>query len=210
MDAILVIILTSLVPCPPDMVFIEKTGTCIDKYEWPNEKGTKPIIGATAIPSIWDKRRGMKMDATGFCHSVGKRVCSMEEWIEACKGPNGSDYPFGWKLPKYKPSPTDAPCNFAQWFKVPDEKKIWMRDPFEFERLDGRDPSGTRGCVSASGAEDMVGNVEEWVTCPLWYSNTGWCLAGRYWSDAASCYKVTSGHDPTWHYYETGTRCCLF
>lgn len=195
--------------CPEDMVWVKKTRTCIDRYEWPNKQGARPAIAMTGIPSIFDQKKGVTMDAEALCKSVGKRVCELDEWVTACRGPKGSDYPFGSKLPKKKPKPEDAKCNYAQQYKEPNESKVFERDPKELARLNQSDPSGTRGCVSASGAEDMMGNVEEWIRCPSTFSKSGWCLAGRYWSGPEPCPKMITGHPPGWHYYETGFRCCL-
>lgn len=202
--------------CPEDMVKIPGSMACIDRFEWPNQQGVKPLVGLSAIPSPWDVKRGITMDARSLCSSVGKRMCRMEEWIPSCKGKNGAEYPFGRKLPKIS-DPKEAPCNYAKWFRTTDHKKIFVRDPIEMGRLNQGDPSGLRGCVSGSGAEDMMGNVEEWIECPAWLSyncdGTGkekvcYCLAGRYWSSPASCDKMVSGHDPAFFDYNLGTRCC--
>lgn len=193
--------------CPDDMVWVEKTGTCLDRYEWPNKKGVHPATAMSGTPSPFDQQKGVVMDAEALCASVGKRPCRYEEWVPACEGPDGSKYPFGSKLPTFT-NAASTPCNYAQWFIVPDAEKVFERDPKELARLDQSDPSGTRGCVSASGAEDMMGNVEEWIQCPPSLSPNGWCLAGRYWSGPEPCSKVIVSHDPGWHYYETGFRCC--
>lgn len=193
--------------CPEDMVLVAETRTCLDRYEWPNKKGVRPSVAMTATVSPFDEPRGLVRDAERLCASVGKRACERGEWISACRGPKGSAFPFGRKLPK-KPKADEAKCNYAQFFIVPDETKVFNRDPKELERLNQSDPSGTRGCVSASGAEDMMGNVEEWVRCPEPYSKNGWCLAGRFWSDGVPCSKMTGSHLPGWHFYETGFRCC--
>lgn len=202
-----VLLLSLALSCPADMVFVGKTNTCVDRYEWPNQKGALPSIAMSAIPSNFDKRDGVTLNAEQLCASVGKRTCDHEEWIAACRGPRGSDYPFGYKLPKIK-SADEAPCNYAENFIEPDGYKVFSRDPRELARLDQRDPSGARGCISASGAEDMMGNVEEWIRCPG-ISRNGWCLAGRYWSEPYPCYRINAGHAPDWHYYETGFRCCM-
>lgn len=208
--------------CPEDMTLIRATQTCVDLYEWPNKAGAKPLVGFTATPSIFDKKAGVVMDAQAMCKSVGKRLCGSEEWTAGCRGPRGSDYPFGSKLPKRKPKAEDAKCNYAQHFKEPDGEKVFARDPKEMARLYQADRSGAReSCVSASGAADMMGNVEEWVECPSWASKSGnncvgkdedrkcYCLMGRYWSAPEPCYKLIAGHAPTYHDYETGFRCCL-
>jgi sulfatase modifying factor 1 len=201
------LLLSIALTCPSGMVPVAKTGTCIDKYEWPNKKGKLPTIALSGIQSEFDKRDGIVMDAESMCASVGKRVCEHEEWIAACRGPRGSDYPFGYKLPKITKQ-EEAPCNYAKPYTEPDGMKVFLRDPKELARLDKRDPSGSRGCVSASGAEDMMGNVEEWIRCPG-ISRHKWCLAGRYWSEPLPCYRILTGHTPNWHWYTTGTRCCL-
>jgi formylglycine-generating enzyme len=196
--------------CPDGMVKVPKMNTCIDKYEWPNIKGQKPEFGLSGEPSTWDKQKGLVKNIRQLCESVGKRPCSMNEWINSCRGPRGSDYPWGHRIPgTFGLTPDKAKCNYAQPFTDPIEMKIWARDPKEFARLDKRDKSGTRGCVSASGAEDMTGNLEEWVTCPKYMSKNNWCLVGRYWSELRRCNQVVTNHDPTWFGYSTGGRCCL-
>lgn len=211
-------------PCPSDMVYVPKSKICIDRFEWPNQKGERPAIAMTAVQSIFDRKKDDNdHNAEALCASVGKRLCQAEEWTAACRGPKGSDYPFGSKLPRRKPAPDRAKCNYAQNFKEPDGQKVFDRDPEELERLNQSDPAGDRGCVSASGAEDMMGNAEEWVRCPKWASKSGnncvgkrgtksrvcYCLMGRYWSSPEPCYKMIAGHAPTYHDYETGFRCCL-
>ncbi len=208
--------------CPSDMVLDQGSTTCIDRYEWPNKKGSKPAVAMTAIQSPWDKKRGDNTkNAEALCASVGKRLCEMEEWTSACRGKGGTDYPFGRELPERKPRAEDALCNYAQMFRErKDAVKVFKRDPTYLAWLNQSDPSGTRGCISGSGAEDMMGNVEEWVTCPRWMTKSGancvgepgdqvcYCLAGRYWSAPVKCEKMIAGHSPIWHDYTTGTRCC--
>jgi sulfatase modifying factor 1 len=208
--------------CPADMVLDGRTAVCVDRYEWPNRKGVRPAVAMTAVQSLWDREReDDSHNAEALCASVGKRLCRMEEWVSACKGKGGTDYPFGRRLAERKPAPEDAPCNYAQTYRErKDVLKVFRRDPEYLDWLDQSDPSGTRGCVSGSGAEDMMGNVEEWIRCPRWMSYSGancvgepgnetcYCLAGRYWSAPVKCHEVISGHSPEWHDYETGFRCC--
>ena len=215
------ILLAGISICPINTVRVPNTNTCIDRYEWPNTKGTLPSIGMSAIVSNFDSKRGIVADAERSCASVGKRVCQYDEWKTSCEGPKRSKYPFGPKLPRIQKA-DDAPCNYAEFFTAPDRTKIYYRDPHEFARLDKRDPSGERGCVSASGAEDMMGNVEEWVKCPPFMSlsknnctknkngsiKACYCLMGRYWAAPYSCDYAIAGHSPQWYDYQTGFRCC--
>lgn len=176
--------------CPSDMV-PTTIGTCIDRYEWPNRKGSHPLLGATGLRTEYDRGRGPVFDATSLCERVGKRVCSREEWLGACRGSRPRS------------------CNTDKRYIGPDEKKVHERDPEEMQRLDQSEPAGAReGCVSKVGAFDMVGNAEEWVTCPG-IGDYGWCLMGRYWADRRSCTFTITRHSPRWHFYTTGFRCCV-
>ena len=113
--------------CPPGMVTNARSdGTtfCIDKYEWPNIAGEKPLTSVSWV------------EATIFCMDAGKRLCTSAEWTTACQGPAKSTYPYGMAYEKGKcPSEGNEPSR------------------------SGRFP----GCGAPGGAQDMVGNVWEWV-----------------------------------------------
>jgi len=189
------------------MVPVPGFQNCIDVYEWPNRKGAKPAITSSAMPEPWLQKKGdPPMDATALCESVGKRVCDRSEWIAACRGPDGSRFPWGARRPGQR---NGHPCNTDKKWKKPDEALVARRDRKEIDRLDQSELSGTRkGCIAASGAYDMVGNAEEWARCPG-IGEHGWCLMGRFWSSIVQCDQTVTVHHPSWHYYETGFRCCL-
>ena len=189
-------------PCPDDMV-VARPGVCIDRYEWRNKKGQKPLLAQSAV----SYELGVINNAEDFCAYYGKRTCTRNEWHAACLGPGGTNYPYG---SKYEP----GKCNVEKKWRTPDIGKVARRDPKELERLDQSEPAGSReDCISASGAMDMVGNAEEWVRCDGGQEDqdgTKWCLVGGYWSDSrSSCSYVITKHVPDWHYYETSFRCCL-
>lgn len=195
--------------CPSNMVEIPGHHACIDRYEYPNEEGVLPWVGMSALP-IYADSVSDTYNAVYLCESWGKRVCTRDEWIAACEGPDRSKFPWGSELPDPRHlTPETAPCNYLKPYLGPDEQKVAERDSREMRRLWQGEASGSRStCKSASGAMDMVGNVEEWVRCPG-YGSKKWCLMGRFWSDPVSCSSTIAGHDPKWQFYETGTRCCL-
>jgi len=192
-------------PCPEGMVPATPTA-CIDKYEWPNIKGHKPLLGLSALPEPYDDDKIMNIDE--LCKSVGKRPCTAEEWIAACEGPQGKKYPFGDELPKFVPGDNTGLCNYDKRYRGADEYKVFIRDEKEMEYLDQSEPAGNRkSCVSQSGAWDMMGNAEEWVRCNQ--GQEGWCLASRFWAEPRSCAALITSHSPYWHYYDTSGRCCF-
>lgn len=84
--------------CPLGMVSLargEGTTFCIDKYEWPNIAGEKPMTSVSWV------------QATIFCMDAGKRLCTADEWTAACRGPARSEYPYGVKYEKGK-CPTEG------------------------------------------------------------------------------------------------------
>jgi len=59
--------------CPQGMAYIDGT-FCIDIYEYPNEKGKKPVTGLNF------------QKAEKLCRENGKRLCSGGEWMRVCSG----------------------------------------------------------------------------------------------------------------------------
>lgn len=78
-------------PCPEGMVQVKVGATefCIDRYEWPNRKGSMP----QAYVSLYQ--------AMDSCYAVDKRLCSAEEWAIACSGPYSWKYPYGQRYEQY-------------------------------------------------------------------------------------------------------------
>ena len=72
--------------CPDDMETIEKGKFCIDTYEFPNKRNAKPQAGVSYN------------EATRICRSMGKRLCTTDEWEQACTdGRKRYEYPYGKK-----------------------------------------------------------------------------------------------------------------
>jgi Sulfatase-modifying factor enzyme 1 len=167
---------------------------CIDKYEWPNKYGEKPVYMVS-----WN-------EAKASCESIGKRLCSDTEWTVACEGPEHLPYPYGYKRdPKA--------CNIDKPYPTPHPELVYdpVTQPTELARLDQREPSGARDrCVSPYGVNDMAGNVDEWVvneTQNGWPHMSG--LKGGYWGPVRTrCRPMTTAHEETFRYYQIGFRCC--
>jgi sulfatase modifying factor 1 len=174
----------------------ERKRFCIDRYEWPNEAGVKPVVAVD-----WDAARAQ-------CTSRGKRLCVDQEWTLACEGREHLPYPYGFARN------ADA-CNIDKPYIFPDDAK-WANPslrPSEIARLDQRDPSGAReSCVSPYGVFDMTGNVDEWVYNEQGRENekpyfSG--LKGGYWGPVRDrCRPMTTDHGRSHTGYQIGFRCC--
>ncbi len=174
----------------------ERRHFCVDRYEFPNQRGIKPVVGVT-----WEESRD-------FCAATGKRLCKETEWTLACEGQDRLPYPYGFKR--------DAQaCNIDRQYIAPNNDAygdLKLRAA-EIARTDQRDKSGEReGCRSQYGVHDMTGNVDEWVvnekgTVKEAPYVSG--LKGGYWGPVRNrCRPMTTDHN-AWHSgYQIGFRCC--
>jgi formylglycine-generating enzyme len=169
---------------------------CIDRYEYPNQAGVKPAVAVT-----WDEARET-------CATEGKRLCTADEWTEACEGPQHSPYPYGFAR-------NSETCNHDRTYIIPDDNAYQnpQTRAQEVARLSQSEPSGSRpGCISAFGVFDMTGNVDEWVLNESGNENgpeyqSG--LKGGYWGPVRNrCRPATTDHNRWHHGYQIGFRCC--
>lgn len=169
--------------------------TCIDEYEWPNKKGALPDVMMSYV------------EAEASCNEIGKRLCTEFEWETACEGSRVLPFPYGYE------QETDACVNDKPYKPYSGSKlssrKRETRDK-EVARLYQAEPSGSRPrCQSPSGAMDLVGNVEEWVSTsrPEWPHASS--LKGGYWSKPwTGCRGTNDSHAPAFRFYQIGFRCC--
>ncbi len=159
--------------CGKNGVFIENLGGyCIDKYEWPNEYGAEPM-GAVSHAK-----------AVEWCSSVGKKLCSVDQWKTACSAqPSGRfKYSYGDHYQGY--------C--ATNGKTPER-------------------SGYRqNCRSWNGVYDMSGNNWEWTSTQDQKMKTRYlAIGGNFASkNATTCSETTFSFFPQNEYVGLGFRCC--
>lgn len=167
---------------------------CIDKYEWPNQKGNYPWVMVT-FP-----------EAQSLCESAGKRLCTEDEWTFACEGEEATPYPYGY-------SRNSEECGIDKQWRKYSQKALTLRGDSacskELQRLWNGSRSGDHlSCVSSYGVEDMTGNVDEWTVRvrPGEYSSI---LKGGYWGPVRNrCRPSTRNHAPGHTFYQQGFRCC--
>lgn len=143
---------------------------CMDLYEWPDSDG------AVARAFVNHK------EAEDSCRSVGKRLCSLAEWKDACQGPDREAYPYG---KRYREN--DCPA-----------KEIAAS-------RSGRFPV----CRSYYGVYDMTGNLWEWTSTPA-PDPDFYMVAGGNWTagNEATCGLAKFSFYPAVRYPFVGFRCC--
>jgi sulfatase modifying factor 1 len=147
--------------------------------------------------------------ARSACISAGKRLCSEQEWVRACRGEQDRDYPYG---SSYEP----GACNVARTGHpaaiLHGKASSSHRDP----RLnlvadaDGpllRSTGSSPRCRSQWGDDaifDMVGNLDEWID-----DERGRFVGGFYARQTrAGCAARVSAHPNAYFDYSLGVRCC--
>jgi len=149
-------------------------GFWIDKYEVTNAQYQKCVeAGACQAPTTcnWGEPTYGEADkadhpavcvdwqgAQDYCEWAGARLPTEAEWEYAARGPAGNVFPWGDTFDGTLANSCDTNCTL-------DWKHTGYDDGYEQTAPVGSYPDGTSWC----GAEDMAGNVWEWVSD--WYDS---------------------------------------
>ncbi len=143
------------------------------------------------------------------CKNAGKRLCTEQEWIFACRGEAQRKFPYG---DHYE----EGRCNVFREAHpgaiLHGDMSIGHLDP-RLNLVEGsagpllRKTGATESCKSSWGTDaiyDMVGNLDEWVDAPV-----GAFLGGFYArSTREGCDSKVSSHPRQYFDYSLGVRCC--
>ena len=209
--------------CPEGMALVDNR-FCMDRYEastvlldeYGREKGPhSPYemvndlrVRAVSRPGVHPQAYISRNQAWAACENASKRLCTDQEWLRACKGPEKWDYPYG-------PSHEENRCNDCERTKLsqfgglpPSYYRSFaqLNDPL-MNQLYGLAKTGEfGGCATPDGIHDMVGNLHEWTADPAGTFRDGYYRNMR--TQGPSCSYATDAHDANYHDYSTGFRCC--
>jgi formylglycine-generating enzyme len=163
-----------------------------------SEKGSVP----QAYLSYYSARRA--------CENAGKRLCTDEEWVRACRGERNQPHPYGaeYRLGQCNVGSYQHPASVLHGLSSSGhlDPRLNLLVQENGERVLGR--TGIRvGCRSAwgtDGAFDMVGNLDEWVESEPPKFRGGFYARGT----TRGCDSEVKNHAPTYFDYSTGVRCC--
>ncbi|HET7540008.1 MAG TPA: SUMF1/EgtB/PvdO family nonheme iron enzyme [Polyangiaceae bacterium] len=158
---------------------------CIDRYEYTPPGEDLPLNYQSFQKSA------------ALCISLGKRICTDDEWTFACEGEEMRPYPYGFIRA--------SKCN-------QDRVDLYESNPHRQILADRRERADARPeCVSPFGVVNMAGNMDESVLRegkehieP--FRNA---LKGGWWMAARNrCRPSTTAHDDYYKDIQVGTRCC--
>ncbi len=224
------------VSCPDGMASVQGT-FCIDKYEAhvvelhevpgakkgttklstkahsPFEPVDKLRVRAVTKKGVTPQGYISRDQAEAACVEAGKRLCTDQEWLTACKGKKPTTYPYG---DDHKPGACNdaGVSSFNKYFGTgnnpPDKAKYnWanLNDP-RLNQLKGTiaKTGSFAKCKNSYGVHDMVGNLHEWTSDPQGTFRGGYYLDTQI--HGAGCGYTTTSHNAQYHDYSTGFRCC--
>lgn len=204
--------------CPPGMALVETF--CVDVFEAslvhaqtsepmsPFQNPGVTLARAVSIAGAVPQGYINQIEADDACTNAGKRLCTDDEWLRACRGPDDFTYPYGDVLELGVCNDHRAVHPAIEYFGT-NAAWIWseLGNACLDQLPDSLDPSGTNpGCVTADGLYDMMGNLHEWTADPAG------TFRGGYFVDTVmnghGCLYVTTAHDVSHWDYSTGFRCC--
>jgi formylglycine-generating enzyme len=204
--------------------------SCVDRWEAfvvevdsdGNERPHSPYVPVEGLTVRAKSAAGVipqgyisQVQAEGACELAGKRLCSDAEFQAACRGPEPDHaYPYAGK------SRVDGYCNEGKGSMAGllfgNDPTRWtyadLNDPRLNQLKGGLAPTGSfPQCESPYGIWDCVGNLHEWGADRP--DDKGHArLRGGFYGDSEinghGCQYVTTAHQPTYHDYSTGLRCC--
>jgi len=175
-----------------------------------------------------------RVEAAAACRNAGKRLCTRAEWMRACQGRRGWTYPYG-NSRRAGACNQGKPHLLSRMFGS--NGREWKYDEHFNNPLLNQEPgflarsAEYAGCTGDAGTWDMVGNLHEWVRDTVteefvgklesdgverrkqpWRVGNGIFMGGFFSTSSEhgpGCQFTTIAHEPTYHDYSTGFRCCV-
>ncbi len=224
-------------PCPKGMVSVrdkfcvdqfEASTVVVDKARKPTQKAAPKVlrshspykpVGSTEVMAVSAKGKVPQAHITQeqaerACFNAGKRLCTDDEWLEACRGKKPTQYPYGDEH-------QEGLCNdkgvsgfnllFGPGNNTPPEPHAYNMENMNDPRLNQIEGSLAKTgsfpkCKNGFKVHDMVGNLHEWTSSKQGTFRGGYYLDTKI--NGRGCDYRTTAHDVKYHDYSTGFRCC--
>jgi serine/threonine protein kinase/formylglycine-generating enzyme required for sulfatase activity len=181
-----------------------------DLPAWQKQIGWRPR--AVSQPEVLPQGYASQIIAAVACASAGKRLCTTEEWLTACRGERRTKFPYGdtyqegvCNVHRAEREHPAHMLNLDYTDGLLDPRMNQMSSEQTGPLL--RPTGGTPGCASRWGDDavyDMVGNLDEWSADP-----NGVMLGGFYLRQTQDgCDYANTRHPPDFFNYSIGIRCC--
>jgi hypothetical protein len=147
--------------------------------------------------------------AAQACQRAGKRLCTEDEWVRACRGQAQLKFPYGAEYQQgvcnifSDDHPAKLLHNNASEGHLDPRLNLVQADGATLLKKTG-ESSACKSTWSSDAAYDMVGNLDEWIDDP-----SGKFVGGFYArATREGCDASVSVHPRNYFDYSLGTRCC--
>ena len=214
--------------CPAGMAAV--ADFCIDRWEAyvveldfdgaehphsPYEIVDGLTVRAKTAPGVVPQGYISQVQAARACENAGKRLCTEDAFRPRAGGRTPTTFTRTAAGRESRATATRARAAWCPRSTAPTRRT--GRTPTSTTRASTRSngglaPTGSYPrCKSPEGIYDCVGNLHEWSADPPDANGHG-RFRGGFYGDAEinghGCLYVTRAHEPTYHDYSTGFRCC--
>lgn len=210
--------------CPSEMALVAGK-VCVDRWEGvlseldaqhkPRRRHSPyhPVgdvaVRARSVRGAIPQAHVSQEEAATACTAAGKRLCTDDEWLSACRGKKGRTYPYGTEQVAGACNDSGVSPLLALHGK-PDPALFTleiMNDPRLNQVKGSLAKTGAFArCKSSDGVYDLVGNLHEWTADPEGTFRGGYYLDTHLNGDG--CSYATKAHDVHYRDYSIGFRCC--
>jgi formylglycine-generating enzyme required for sulfatase activity len=191
---------------------------CIDRFEAsrPDATATDPgqdescaTSRAGVLPWVAHPMSADDLDRFDTaCRAAGKRLCTTDEWLSACSGPNETTYVYGSVFDREACNCVDTYCDdycAAEGIAEAD-CNVAANCGYVYGCFH-QDPTGTYPrCTNEYGTYDINGNV--WEVVPSSTDARGFELRGGAFNCASASARVSCTFNAGWSDLYAGFRCC--
>ncbi len=186
---------------------------------------------ARSAPGVSPQAYISRVEAKRACERADKRLCTWTEWRRACQGAGWQRYPYGNGAQRGACNVGRQHLLYEKFGAGPWEYEAHFNDPSLNQEPGYLAATGAfERCVSSEGVHDLVGNLHEWVSTTVtesfvarmeeedverreqpWVEGNGIFMGGFYSTVdqlGPGCFYTTIAHEPSYHDYSTGFRCC--
>lgn len=143
------------------------------------------------------------------CRDAGKRLCTAEEWGQACRGPSESIYVFGDTFDRETCNCVDTFCDdYCEDSGIlPDECVTSPNCGYDYSCFHAVPTGQFPECTNELGTYDICGNVWEIVLSDT--DERGYEVRGGAFNCAGATSRLQCTYNAGWTSLYAGFRCCL-
>jgi hypothetical protein len=201
--------------CPPDMVAV-RSAYCIDRYEASridasaSTQGTDTTLAVSrsgVLPWMVNPMTTAHLaEFEAACRAAGKHLCTKDEWIASCTGPNLTPFVYGNTFNREACNCIDTFCDDYCAENGLASCSTASDCGYSYDCYHEAATGSFPGCTNDYGTFDLNGNV--WEIVPSTSDSRGYEIRGGAFNCANASTRVSCDFNANWTALYAGFRCC--